>query len=290
MNKKGILRTIISILCALAIGIGASLVVSAQTQPIRVTRPTEPSARATPYAVNPTTVDITSLTIGGSNAPSATTATPGSGSRPIPTFSAISSPVWVTTPGNSVQVGNDITLYGIVDSRQGIKNSNNSETGSSIVNVYDDLYVAGNGVAEPGNLTFDGALIGNNAGANNQISGNLTVAGALSVGGNLTASRIGCFYQRRGSDLTPASSLTWTNGFISCDAGDTLVGCMADFTNSAGSSTLPTGSNGENTSTKIESNAAGDRCYAAVMRTSGASVTITPLASCFSPDASTRCP
>lgn len=165
-----------------------------------------------------------------------------SSSLPVPHFAAVDAPVWFTDAARSVQISNDVTAHGFVDAQMGLVNSQTAApAGTGLVTpvtVYDDLYVAGNGASEPGNVVIKGALTIGQVNSTSQVTGDLNVtSGGLTVaGGNITATSIGSVVTPSATSVSVPANMTWSNASsASCATGDTLISCTAKF------DTAPTG-------------------------------------------------
>ncbi len=140
-------------------------------------------------------------------------ATPGtSSSQPLPTFSGVSAPLWVSSNGPA-QVVDDLVVYGLTDLKNGFINTAQAAGSTAAaplfpsltpVTVYDNLYVSGNtSTSEAGNLYLNGSINNLNGNINlipagdatkrtvvitgsEQVSGKLNVGGDTQVAGNLS--------------------------------------------------------------------------------------------------------
>lgn len=130
-------------------------------------------------------------------------AKPGSSNaQPLPTFSGVSAPLWVSTSGPA-QVADDLVIYGLTDLKNGFINTAQAASSTAAapiaptltpVTVYDNLYISGNtSTSEAGNLYLNGSINNLNGninlipagGATKQtviITGSQEVSGKLNVG------------------------------------------------------------------------------------------------------------
>lgn len=141
----------------------------------------------------------------GSNVPNGQ---PGVAAQPIPKFSAINTPLWISQNGPA-QIGDDLVVHGLGDFRMGIANMTPGAAGAvNSVKIYDEVEILGNS-NEVGNLRVSGGLVvyGSAGAALNRITGDLQLNGTT-------------MYNRGSDILLTTGSLISGPGTIAIGADD----------------------------------------------------------------------